>query len=192
MNKKNITLVLIGIMLLLLQFNIRISNVYIDIFSDLIGAILLAIGGLPLCKRNLLFKKMRTVIILGLVLSALGLVISIYGGINDIPKVSEIVTGFSTITLIYFTYYFNEGLMLEAKFQEKEATTRSFRKIWFILGVLIFAIFISITTDISLLITGVQALAVIYAVYYASTVLTACKQLYMEGLPTKHMDTSNL
>lgn len=192
MNKKNITLILAGIMLLLLQFNIRIGSVYVDLFPDILGAILIAIGGFPLTKRNLLFKKMRGSIILGLILTALGLFVSIYGGINNKMFTSEIALGLSTVFLIYFTYYFTEGLMLEAKFQEKEAVTRSFRRIWLILGILIFAIFFSLSSDISLISTCVQALAVIYAIYYCSAVLTACKQLYMEGLPTKHMDTSQL
>lgn len=192
MNKKNISLILVGILLMIVQFNIRIGTVYVDIFSDLLGAILIAVGGFPISKRNLLFKKTRTIMILGIVLSSLGIAFSIYGGIKGVALTSEIVTGLSTIPLIYYTYYFTEGLMLEAKFQEKAALTRSFRKMWFILGALIFACFITITTDYTWLLTVAQAITAIFAVYYSSAILTACKQLYMEGLPTKHMDMSNL
>ncbi|MBQ4283415.1 MAG: hypothetical protein IJB96_05745 [Lachnospira sp.] len=192
MNKKNITLILVGIMLLILQLNIRVGNTYIDIFSDLVGAILIAIGGFPISKRNLVFKKMRGIMILGIILSIFSLAFGYLVGIKGNQYTTQIVTGCATITLIYFTYYFSEGLMLEAKFQEKEAATRSFRKIWFLLGALIFASFMTTMSNISMLVIITQALTAIFAIYYCSAVLTACKQLYMEGLPTKHMDTSNL
>ncbi len=192
MNKKNIMLVLIGIMFLVLQFNIRIGTVYIDIFSDIIGATLIAVGGFPLCSRNLVFKKMKKIIILGLVLSVLSLFLSIYGGMRGIVYTPEIVTGLACITLIYFTYYFTEGLMLEATFQEKAAVTRSFRIIWFIFAALTFGSFFAATTNITMVEIIVPAITAIFALYYASAVLMACNQLYMEGLPTKHMDTSKL
>ena len=37
MNKKNISLILIGILLLVLQFYVRVGNATIDVFSDVIG-----------------------------------------------------------------------------------------------------------------------------------------------------------
>lgn len=185
MNKKNITFVLVGIMMLIVQFNVTIGTFTFDIFSDIVAFILIAIGGFPLTNRNVTFKKMRLIIVLGLILTTLGLIINIcnLGGESS----ASIVTGLSTIVTIYFTYYFNEGLMLEAKFQEKSAVTRSFTIIWFVFGILIFGNFIAVTSNVSLIIILVQALTLIFAIYYCSTVFTACKQLYMEGLPTKHM-----
>ena len=44
MNKKNISLILIGILLLVLQFYVRVGNATIDVFSDVIGFILIVIG----------------------------------------------------------------------------------------------------------------------------------------------------
>ena len=185
MNKKNITFVLVGIFMLILQFNITIGTATVDIFSDIIAFILIAIGGFPLTNRNVTFKKMRLIIVLGLVLTTFGTIIGV-GSLGGSSSAS-IVTGLSTIVTIYFTYYFNEGLILEAKFQEKSAVTRSFTITWFVFGILIFGNFIAITSNISLIIILVQALTAIFAIYYCSTVFTACKQLYMEGLPTKHM-----
>ena len=52
MNKKNISLVCAGILLLSLQLMIKIGNVYFDIFNDILAFILIAIGGFPLTKRN--------------------------------------------------------------------------------------------------------------------------------------------
>ena len=65
MNKKNISLILIGILLLVLQFYVRVGNATIDVFSDVIGFILIVIGILPLAPRNVLFKKARLAAILG-------------------------------------------------------------------------------------------------------------------------------
>ena len=97
---------------------------------------------------------------------------------------------FDTIFTIYFTYYFTEAIILEAKFQEKSATTRSFRIVWLLLGALVFIHYIAFMSNISLASILVGAGSGICAIYYCSTMLTACKQLYMEGLPTKHMDIS--
>ena len=43
MNKKNITFVLVGIFMLILQFNITIGTATVDIFSDIIAFILMII-----------------------------------------------------------------------------------------------------------------------------------------------------
>lgn len=188
MNKKNILFILSGIMLLVLQFNITVGAASFDIFSDVLAFILIAVGGFPLAKRNVLFKKMRNIIVLGIVLTTLGLMLNCYGAIQNIRNTNQIVVGLSTIVSIYFTYYFTEGLMLEAKFQEKSAATRSFRITWFILGALIFVEFIAVTTGQNMIIIASQAVAGMFAIYFCSSVLTACNQLYMEGLPTKHMN----
>ena len=52
MNKKNILFILTGVLILILQFNVKISNIYIDLFNDTIAFILIIIGGLPLSNRN--------------------------------------------------------------------------------------------------------------------------------------------
>ena len=57
MNKKNILFILTGVLILILQFNVKISNIYIDLFNDTIAFILIIIGGLPLSNRNVEFKK---------------------------------------------------------------------------------------------------------------------------------------
>lgn len=188
MNKKNIILILAGIMLLVLQFNINIGSSRIDLFSDILAFILIAVGGFPLAKRNVVFKKMRGIIILGLVLTTLAQLINLYNFFGTVANINSIIIGLSTIVAIYFTYYFTEGLILEAKFQDKSAVTRSFRITWFVLGALIFIEFIAATSNVMSLIIISQAVTGIFTIYFCSSVLTACNQLYMEGLPTKHMD----
>ena len=105
-------------------------------------------------------------------------------------QMRTMAAGLSTIFTIYFTYYFTEAIILEAKFQEKSAATRSFRIVWLLLGALVFIHYIAFMSNISLASILVGAGSGICAIYYCSTMLTACKQLYMEGLPTKHMDIS--
>lgn len=188
MNKKNITLILAGIILLTLQFNINIGNIYFDIFNDIIAVVLIAVGGFPIASRNVMFKKMRIMIVIGIILTVFGqimnFVIAYSGGDNS----TTIITGLSTITNIYLTYYFTEGIILEAKFQEKSALTRSLRLIWAIYGILVFANFIAMMSGVNIAVIFVQVLSVMFAIYYCSSVLTACSHLYMDGLPTKHMD----
>ena len=184
MNKKNITLILIGIILLTLQFNVHIGKIYFDIFNDIIAMVLIAIGGFPIAGRNVLFKKMRIMIVIGFILTVLGQIMNFVIAYSGGNNATNIITGLSTISNIYLTYYFTEGLILEAKL----ALTRSLRLIWAIYGILVFANFIAAMSGIPLIAIFVQVLSVIFAIYYCSSVLTACSHLYMDGLPTKHMD----
>mgnify|MGYP001024722975 FL=1 len=190
MNKKNISLILIGILLLVLQFYVRVGNATIDVFSDVIGFILIVIGILPLAPRNVLFKKARLAAILGTAAAVFGQAVLFYVWGGRGSQMRTMAAGLSTIFTIYFTYYFTEAIILEAKFQEKSAATRSFRIVWLLLGALVFIHYIAFMSNISLASILVGAGSGICAIYYCSTMLTACKQLYMEGLPTKHMDIS--
>ncbi len=190
MNKKNISLILAGIILLILQFNIKIGSATVDVCSDIVGYILIIIGILPLAVRNVMFKKSRNMAFIGL-LVAIGC-----QGANFIDwgetasTATTVVSAFSTIFTIYFTYYFSEALILEAKFQDKSATTRSLRITWALFGVLIFVHYIAFMSNISIAALIVQAIVAICGIYYCSQVLTACNQLYMDGIPTERMDTS--
>lgn len=189
MNKKNISFILAGFLLLTLQFNVKIGSVYIDIFNDILAAVLIAAGAFPLGGRNVVFKKFRILSVVSIIFIILGQVINflmvIMGGDNAL----KVVSGVATIFNIYLTYYFTEGLILEAKFQDKSALTRSLRLVWALYGILIFGNFIALMSGIALVSTLVQIVCVIFSIYYCSSVFTSCSQLYMEGLPTKHMDT---
>lgn len=191
MNKKNISLILAGIMLLVLQFHIRLGTASIDIFSDVIAFILIILGIWNLVPRNVLFKKTRAVAFMGLAATVIGQGLMLIDWGDSASEMMTLSAGLSTIFTIYFTYYFTEAIILEAKFQEKSAATRSFRIIWLLLGALIFIHYIAFMSNISIASVMVEAIAVICAIYYCSSMLTACKQLYMEGLPTKHMQVSD-
>lgn len=190
MNKKNISLILTGILLLVLQFQIRLGAATIDIFSDVIAFILIILGVWNLVPRNVLFKKSRAAACLGLVAAIVGQGLMLMDWGDTTSQMRTLSTGLSTIFTIYFTYYFTEAIILEAKFQEKSAVTRSFRMVWLLLGALIFIHYIAFMSNISIASILVGAVAGICGIYYCSAMLTGCKQLYMEGLPTKHMDTS--
>lgn len=190
MNKKHITLILIGILLLLLQFHIHIGTATIDICSDVLAFFLIILGTFPLQSRNIHFKKCRNVSILGLLAAIAGQTATILYNAIAVPQILTLSLGLSTIFTIYYTYYFTEALTLEAKFQEKSAVTRSFRITWFVLGAFLFIHYMVALTNINLASILVNAVTVIIGIYYCTTVFTACKQLYMDGLPTKHMDTT--
>lgn len=144
MNKKNISFILAGFLLLTLQFNVKIGSVYIDIFNDILAAVLITAGAFPLGGRNVVFKKFRILSVVSIIFIILGQVINflmvIMGGDNAL----KVVSGVATIFNIYLTYYFTEGLILEAKFQDKSALTRSLRLVWALYGILIFGNFIAL------------------------------------------------
>ena len=192
MNKKNISFILAGVILLILQFNIKIGSATIDVCSDIIAYILIIIGIMPLTKRNIMFKKSRNVSFVGLVAAIGCQAVSFIDWGNTASTVTTTVSALSTIFTIYFTYYFSEAIILEAKFQDKSATTRSLRVTWALFGVFIFVHYIAFMSNVSIAALIVQAVVAICGIYYCSQILTACNQLYMEGFPTKRMDTGSI
>lgn len=192
MNKKNISFILAGVILLILQFNIKIGSATIDVCSDIIAYILIIIGIMPLTKRNVMFKKSRNMSFVGLVVAIGCQAVSFIDWGDTASTVTTTVSALSTIFTIYFTYYFSEAIILEAKFQDKSATTRSLRITWALFGILIFVHYIAFMSNVSIAALIVQAVVAICGIYYCSQILTACNQLYMEGLPTKRMDTGSI
>lgn len=192
MNKKNISFILAGVILLILQFNIKIGSATIDVCSDIIAYILIIIGIMPLTKRNIMFKKSRNVSFVGLVAAIGCQAVSFIDWGDTASTVTTTVSALSTIFTIYFTYYFSEAIILEAKFQDKSATTRSLRVTWALFGAFIFVHYIAFMSNVSIAALIVQAVVAICGIYYCSQILTACNQLYMEGLPTKRMDTGSI
>lgn len=176
-----------GIILLSLQFNIRIGAATIDIFSDPIAFILIIFACKDLVPRNIMFKKSRNRAIMGLIATCIGQAINLFSWGDSTEQVNAIAIGLSVVFTIYFTYHFTEALILEAKFQDKSASTRSLRLIWMIMCAMIFVHFMVFKATISTPAILVEALVGICTIYFTSSVLTACKSLYMEGLPTKHM-----
>jgi hypothetical protein len=191
MNKKNITYILIGILLVTLQFTVKIGPSTVDIFSDIIGYALILIGLREMVPRNVMFKKSRNKAIIGLIVACLGQALMLMDWGVDFSTMKTLIAAFTTIFAIYFTYYFTEAIILESKFQDKSASTRSLRITWAIYGLLFFIEYIAFMSNISMAAILTQAVVVICALYYCSSVLTATRQLYMEGLPTARMETKN-
>ena len=187
MNKKNISFILAGFLLLTLQFNVKIGSVYIDIFNDILAAVLITAGAFPLGGRNVVFKKFRILSVVSIIFIILGQVINflmvIMGGDNAL----KVVSGVATIFNIYLTYYFTEGLILEAKFQDKSALTRSLRLVWALYGILIFGNFIALMSGIALVSTLVQIVCVIFSIYYCSSVSLILLSSYLHQTSVIHI-----
>ncbi len=185
MNKKNIALILAGILIQVLEFTVNIGGARVDIFSDIIAYALIIIGVMPLVPRNRLFKKTKNSAIKGLIVSVIVQAVNFYDFGEYASTMDTFTRGLTTIFAIYVTYYFTESIMLESKRQDKAALTRNFRITWAVLGIFIFVSYIAFMSNVSIASILVQALVLVCTIYYSSVVFTACNQLYMEGIPTK-------
>lgn len=183
MNKKNISLILAGLLIQVLEFTINIGGTRIDIFSDIIAYALIIIGLKPLIVRSSLFKKCSKQAMLGLIISVITQALYFLELGTAEADLYTITKGLSTIISIYFTYYLSESIVLEAKRQDKSALTRNFRITWAILGIFIFAYYIAVVSGITLLSFAAQAVVLICAIYYSSTILNTCNSLYTEEVP---------
>ena len=178
MNKKNSLFVLIGIFFICTRLWISFGTVHIDITNDIIGYILIFLGMKDLSSLNSRFKK-------GTILSVIGFaaaILSQYLIARDWPAAPEnmysIAIGISVVFAIYFTYYYTEALVMEARIQEKNAVTRNYQVTWLLLASAIFIhyfAFKSATTIWSIL---VEALIVVLSLYYCFSVFSTSRQLY--------------
>lgn len=178
MNKKNIILILIGIMLISLRFNVTFGHVNIDVTNDCIGFLLIVIGILPMMNRNSLFKKAGIVSIVGLIACVISQIINFIDWKEVAGTMLSISIGITVIFAIYFTYYFTEALVMESNVQEKSAVTRNYQLTWLILSASVFVHFMAFGATISLYSILLEAIVGICAIYYCFSVYTSSKQLY--------------
>ena len=178
MNKKNSLFVLIGIFLICTRFWISIGSVHIDITNDIVGYILIFIGMKDLKSLNSRFKK-------GMILSVAGLisaVLSQYLISRDWPSSPEtmysIAIGISVVFAIYFTYYYTEALIMEARIQEKNAVTRNYQITWLLLSAGIFIHYFAFKASTTVYSILVEALITVITIYYCFSVFSTSKQLY--------------
>lgn len=188
--KKDVLMILVGIVFLALELVIKIGNIRIDIFSDIVAYVLILIGISGMTARNNLFKKCRSTAFTGLIVSVLIQGVNCMNLGEFTANASLFTKGVATIIFIYMTYYFTEGVALEAKMQDKAAVSRNFKITWIVFGAFIFGYYIVLNFNLTNLIDVlVQAVLVICSIYYAYVIAGAANQLYMEGLPKHAMES---
>ena len=79
---------------------------------------------------------------------------------------------------IYFTYYYTEALVMEARIQEKSAVTRNYQVTWLLLSAGIFVHYFAFKSSITMASILVEALIAIMTLYYCFSVFSTSKQLY--------------
>lgn len=178
MNKKNIILILVGILIISMRFNVTFGHINIDVTNDCVGFLLIIIGVLPMINRNSRFKKSGIVAIVGFIASVIAQIINFIDWQEAAGSMLTISLGITVIFAIYFTYYFTEALIMESNIQEKSAVTRNYQMTWLILSAVVFAHFMIFGSTISLYSILVEALVGICALYYCFTVYSSSKQLY--------------
>lgn len=189
MNRKNITFVLAGLLLATFELNLTIGHATIDIANNIPAFVLFFLGLKNLAGRNKSFNRAKRWSVIGIAASVIVQVVSFIDFGSSAAAVTLICSGINTFLLIYTSYYFNDGLVLESTFQDKSAVTRSLNGIWSILGILIFVNYMVSTMNVARPIKlVVTAIAYVYAVYYCYYVNSLSRQLYMEEIPTAHME----
>ena len=167
MNKKNSIFVIIGIFLICTRFWVSIGTVNIDISNDIVGYILIFLGINNMKELNSRFKKGMFLSLAGLA----GAILSQYLIARDWP-VPE------TMYSIYFTYYYTEALVMEARIQEKTAVTRNYQITWLLMSAGIFIHYFAFKSTITMWSILVEALIAVITIYYCFLVFSTSRQLY--------------
>ena len=156
MNKKNWLFVITGIFLICRRFWVSFGTVNIDISNDIVGYILIFLGINNMKELNSRFKKGMFLSLAGLA----GAILSQYLIARDWPvpeTMYSIAIGISVVFAIYFTYYYTEALVMEARIQEKTAVTRNYQITWLLMSAGIFVQYFAIKSTIKLIMTTKNA-----------------------------------
>ena len=150
MNKKNSLFVITGIFLICTRFWVSFGTVNIDISNDIVGYILIFLGINNMKELNSRFKKGMFLSLAGLA----GAILSQYLIARDWPvpeTMYSIAIGISVVFAIYFTYYYTEALVMEARIQEKTAVTRNYQITWLLMSAGIFVHYFAFKSTIHFL-----------------------------------------
>ena len=102
--------------------------------------------------------------------------ILIFIGMKDLMY--SIAIGISVVFAIYFTYYYTEALIMEARIQEKNAVTRNYQITWLLLSAGIFIHYFAFKASTTVYSILVEALIIVITIYYCFSVFSTSKQLY--------------
>lgn len=177
MNKKNSIFVITGIFLICTRFWVSFGTVNIDISNDIVGYILIFLGINNMKELNSRFKKGMFLSLAGLA----GAILSQYLIARDWPvpeTMYSISIGISVVFAIYFTYYYTEALVMEARIQEKTAVTRNYQITWLLMSAGIFIHYFAFKSTITMWSILVEALIAVITIYYCFLVFSTSKQLY--------------
>lgn len=188
MNKKNITLVLVGFLMILFQFHIKIGPAAVDLFHDTVGYVLILIAMTELALRSKLFKKVRKFAFMGIASSLFVQFLNTLDFTEYAASAETVKYGINVFVFIYATYYFTQALILEAQDQNCLAAVKNFQVTWMVFGGSLFLNFIALMSGIGNLSIIVTIISYLAGLHYAYTTYTACSSLYTENMP-KHIDT---
>lgn len=177
MNRRNITLILVGFLLVMFQFNIHIGKISIDICHDTVGYLLAFWGIMSLSGRNKLFTKAKAFIIGGLFVSVLVQFFNCFDFTEYQNYYDTLRLGVTLFCFIYATYYFTEGMITLAKDINYAAVTQSYQLVWTVFAGGNFAYFIALMSGIDTVAMIVMILSYVAGLYYTMTVFNTSKEL---------------
>ncbi len=177
MSRKNVVLVLVGIAIVLLQYQIRFNGITVDIFHDTVGFILIIVGANGLAGVNTFFKKTRKYAIIGIVASILVQWFNTMDFSEYANEAAAVKTGLIAFCFIYVTYYFTEGVIEVAKIGNNLAVTRNFRMGWLVFAGTYFLYFLALMSGVANLAFIVMVITYIAGMYHVLTVYNGTKSL---------------
>jgi len=178
MNKKNMLLIIIGVFLISTRFWVSSGTIYVDISHDILGFILIILGMKDLKGLNSRFKKGFIMSFAGLAAAIASQAIMVVDWKEAESSMLTAAIGLGVIFDIYFTYYFTEALILEAKVQEKLAVVRNYQVTWLLLSASLFIHYFLFKANTSVGSVLLETLIAVLALFYSYNVFTTSKQLY--------------
>ncbi|MGN0481410.1 MAG: hypothetical protein ACI4EV_07550 [Lachnospiraceae bacterium] len=178
MNRKNFLLVLLGTFFVLVQFNLRIGNVTIDIFHDVLGFILIVAGAAGMAGNSKFFKKTRNYAIGGIVAAGLVQWFNTMDFSEYANEAAAVKVGLIAFFFIYVTYYFTEGIIEYAKMDNNLALTRNFRMGWLVFAGTYFLYFLALMSGVANLSLIVNIVVYVAGLYHIFNMYNSTKTLF--------------
>lgn len=167
--------IVIGLILMIIGIEARISWLRFDIISDIIGSILVIIGLNEIIEWSPLLKRSRKHAIIGVVAHVLMYIAGFY----EIAKLIELLMlAITIITFIYMTYYLMEGILVKAKTEKKNEISGTIRGGWIILAIATGLYGFASISDFRSLLDGFQLAGLEYMILWFLNVAVTFSGLY--------------
>lgn len=138
---------------------------------NIIGSVGFGIGIMKLPVQGTVVKKAKIYAWISVVLTALIVAIGFLNLENVESEYNMLASGLTTFFYIYLTYYFTEALVEHSKFINELASTRTFRGVWTLTGIIAFLYFIICMSNLTTFIVNVgRIVLLISAIFYCSNI----------------------
>ncbi len=168
--KSKMDFVFLGIVLQAIDFTLNLQYFKLNITSA-VAFVLIIVGLKPyIGEQNRIFRKCFKSMIRILVIFAISVVSGFFNFKEFNASIAMLFFAVISVLYMYFTYYFTECVVLQAKMVAKEDISKPMKSTWTLLGIGIVGYYFANSMGFGAIALIVHAAYILAALYYVMTI----------------------